>query len=42
MDDKEFLGRGWAYPVALDHPSGDVALAEGDALEIVHFVGGGC
>ncbi len=28
MDDKEFLGRGWAYPVALDHPGGDVALAE--------------
>lgn len=28
MGDKEFLGRGWAYPVALDRPSGDVALAE--------------
>lgn len=25
---KEWLGRGWAYPVALDHRTGGIAMAE--------------
>jgi uncharacterized protein len=40
VDDKAFLGRGWAYPVAPDAAGADVALAEHeeDVREAVRII----
>ena len=40
MDDKAFLGRGWAYPVTIDAMTGDIALVdhEEDIAQAVRLI----
>ena len=40
MDDKAFLGRGWAYPVSVDAMTGDISLVdhEEDIAQAVRLI----